>query len=274
MSFESFSNTELAGGEKEINLTRVEISPNEGQRKDERVKVPSVIIETLSGHKPPEAVSRLSAAKCRFLVESIAQVRKGSKVLELFGGSNLSTVKIAERTDPKNITSIDLHYDVDPDDNIYWKYVPEENFRRAAELEGLKVKNLPKFVPADASELPFTENEFEFVVAPDSPRSGTDRLEDNASSGEESELSYEKQRDLFLSAVEESYRVLKQKGVFTATAPLSWAKTLKEKSRFSVVQIFSHEPLDESVTQIEMGGNFRFNTKNKDPIVYIRAVKK
>jgi hypothetical protein len=274
MSIESFSVQESANRREAADLKRFEISSNEGQRKDERIKTRPVVIETLPGHNPPEDITRLSAAKSRFLVESIAQVTKGSKVLELFGGSNLSTVKIAGRTDPKNITSVDIHYEVDPDSNINWKYVPEENFKRAAEAEKLKAKSLPKFVSADASELPFLENEFDFAIAPDSPRSGESRLEKTASSGRESELSYEEQRALFLSSTEGAYRVLKQNGVFAATAPLSWAKELKGKSRFNIVQIFSHEPIDEKVTQIEMGGNFRFNTKNEDPIVYVRAVKK
>jgi len=271
---ESFPSQESVGLDQEaIKPIRIEIVPNEGQRTEEWQKVLPVVVEALSEEDAPESITRLSAAKSRFLVESIAQVKAGSQVLELFAGSNLGTVKIAERTNPKNITCVDLHYQIDSEKGILWKYNPEENFRRAAEIEGLKKPGQPTFISSDASELSFPENNFDFVIAPDSPRSGESRFEEDSVSGSESELDYEGQKILFLKSAEEAYRVLKNKGVFVATAPLSWAKELRSLGRFKEVTIFSHEPL-EGVTKIEMGGHFRFNTKNNDPVVYLRAVKR
>ena len=78
--------------------------------------------------------------------------------------------------------------------------------------------------------MPFCSDTFDYVIAPDSPRT---RFQD---SGVEWGLSVEDQKALFLNSVKEAYRVLKIDGVFAATAVRSWAeqaglKIIKSPSR-------------------------------------------
>lgn len=138
-------------------------------------------------------ITKLGPAKVEYLVNTVAQIKKGNLVLELFGGTGLSTEIINRYT--KKWISLDLAYG-----KTSW---------------GNKCGNL---IQGDATKLPFASEIFDFVIAPDSPRT---RFQ---SSGFEWGLTVEEQKNIFLNSVKESYRVLKFNGIFAATCPQSWAK--------------------------------------------------
>lgn len=248
-------------------LVQREIIPNGLQRVSDQKRVPPVLVEGVSADVLPETVTRMSAAKLRFLIESVGVVGPHSFVLELFAGSGLGTAKLCERVKPARITALDLHYRLDPERGVLWRYVPEANFFSACRSEGKTFAGFPTFVGADAHDLPFTERSFDFVIAPDSPRS-------KGSAGVESALSRGAQRELFLGAASEALRVLKYGGTFAATAPLSWARELHSVG-FSEVRLFSHVPLPGVSSNPSMGQHFRFDVEGSDdPVVYARGVKR
>lgn len=142
--------------------------------------------------------SRLSASKVDFLVRGIGCISKGDLVLELFGGSGLST-EIISKAGCK-LVSVDIGYGQD----------------------GFAIHNT--LIKGDARNLPFSDESFDFVVAPDSPRTRLNGA--GESSGLEWGLTCEEQRDLFMGAVSESLRVLKYGGVFLCTAPVSWCRSV------------------------------------------------
>lgn len=215
-------------------MTRVAIVPNElqGGQGD------PVWIEGA----PPLGLTRLGAPKVEFLVRGVAQLRSNATVLELFGGTGLSTAIIAaELTQPERLTSVDIHYAGGP-----WHYCTRDNFQ----LHAARHKNLrpgaPRWVCADAACLPFASGTFDWVLAPDSPRTRFD------ASGIETTLDDAAQRTLFLAAVRESLRVLKPGGVFAATAPRSWLTSLPNVKNIDA-------PNDR----------LRFKAAD-DPVVYLR----
>lgn len=161
-------------------------------------------------------VSRLGPAKVRFLIEGVAQVRANNRVLEIFGGTGLSTVLLAKRLSrPNRLTSVDLSYGLEG-----FASDPKANYEALAGQYGLRRPERPQFVRADARALPFEDGSFDYVLAPDSPRT---RFE---GTGEEWGLGVEEQKELFLGAAEEAKRVLRPGGVFAATAPQSWCEAL------------------------------------------------
>lgn len=155
-------------------------------------------------------ISRLGPDKVEFLVRGVAQVRPGSDVLELFGGSGLSTACIAKQLSrPDRLTTVDRDYQ-----NL--------DFERWASKFKLRPER-PRFVLADARDLPFPDRHFDYVLAPDSPRT---RFE---GTGEEWGLSPVEQKSLFLESAQEALRVLREGGIFAATAPRSWCEALEAK---------------------------------------------
>lgn len=139
-------------------------------------------------------------------MQGIAQVHSRHNVLELFGGTCLSTAILATRT--RKITSVDLHYGYEA--GASWRYVWEHNL--AVHLGQYKVRRVtPTMVTADACSLPLSDASFDIVIAPDSPRS-PERTESD--------------KDLFVRSAREAKRVLIHGGIFIATAPASWVSEL------------------------------------------------
>ena len=131
-------------------------------------------------------------------------------MLEIFGGSGLSTVAIAKvLCSPDNLTSVDLNYSN-----------PLANFQALAVEHGLTYRHPPTFIVADAKRLPFASSTFDYVIAPDSPRT---RFE---TTGQEWGLSIGEQKSLFVQASHEALRVLKCGGVYAATTPASWCREI------------------------------------------------
>lgn len=138
-------------------------------------------------------ISRLGVDKVEFLIGSVAQVKKGTLALELFGGTGLSTSILSKYT--KKWVSLDLAY----------------GKKDWANKKG-------NLICGDATKLPFADNVFDYVISPDSPRT---RFQDT---GLEWGLFLEDQKRIFLNSFKESLRVLKYDGVFAATALESWAE--------------------------------------------------
>lgn len=194
---------------------------------------------------PPAALTRLGAAKVEFLVLGVAQMRANATVLELFGGTGLSTAIIAgQLSRPDRLVSVDLHYAGET-----WRYCAADNYREHASRQRIKRTELPFWICADAANLPLADASFDFVIAPDSPRTRFD------ASGIESGLDDEQQRALFQQAYRESMRVLKPSGVFAATAPRSWMEHLPD---VKVIEAPSER--------------LRFKAAD-DPVVYLRACR-
>ena len=168
-------------------------------------------------------ITKLGTAKVEYLINSVAQVKKGRLVLELFGGTGLSTEVLNRYT--KKWISLDIAYG-------------------QKEWAG-KIGHL---ICGDATKIPFACESFDYVIAPDSPRT---RFRD---SGIEWGISIEDQKKLFLESVKEAYRVLKNDGVFAATAVRSWA----EQAGLKIIESPSR----------------RLGFKNcDDPVVYCRGQK-
>ena len=148
--------------------------------------------------------SRLGPAKVEFLIKGVAQLQKNAKVLEIFGGSGLSTAVLARYVRPERLFSLDISYGVEA-----W-----------AINSGANPEALARFIRGDATCLPFEDDVFDYVFAPDSPRT---RFE---GTGEEWGLGVGEQKTLFLSAAKEALRVLKLGGLLAATAPRSWCEDL------------------------------------------------
>ncbi len=216
-------------------MVRVAIIPNELQGGDNS----GVWVE---GHSPPSALTRLGAAKVEYLVRGVAQLRGNARVLELFGGTGLSTVIIAgQLTRADRLVSVDLHYA-----GGAWHYCAQDNYDQTARAYRLPLDTRPQFICADATRLPLADESFDYVIAPDSPRTRFD------ASGIEAGLDEDEQRMLFLAAMAEALRVLRPGGVLAATAPRSWCKLLKG-------------------TQLISAPNPRLRFKDAaDPVEYVR----
>lgn len=207
---------------------------------------PLVLLEAQVPFAFPEHLCRISPRKANYLVRKIAQVERRDTVLELFGGTGLTTVLLAQKvSNPEKITSVDLHYSFE---RGTWRYAFEENYRRLANYLGLVEIRYPKFISADVRELPFPKNSFDVVIAPDSPRT-------RRTTGDEWGLTPQEQLKLFRGMVKEAKRLLIPGGVFAATAPVSWTDYL---------------PFDNFDVQYGSSVALRFASGN-DPIVYIRA---
>lgn len=164
----------------------------------------------------PAGLTRLGAAKVEFLVRGVAQLRSSATVLELFGGTGLSTAIIAaELTHPERLVSVDLHYSAGA-----WHYCALDNYRQHIANQRKPRPGMPLLICADARRLPLADASFDCVIAPDSPRTRFD------ASGIETTLDTDEQQQLFLAAYHESLRVLKPGGLFAATAPSSWLANL------------------------------------------------
>lgn len=139
-------------------------------------------------------LTRLSPAKVEFLARGIAQIHRRHLVLELFSGGGTAS-KVIQKTCRKLIS-----VDIAPTGNA---------------------------IRADARHLPFLDNTFDVVLAPDSPRTAWDRL-GFGTDGNECNLTPDEQRQLFLDSAQEAWRVLKYGGVFAATAPSLWVESLPD----------------------------------------------
>jgi SAM-dependent methyltransferase len=155
--------------------------------------------------------SRLGPAKVEFLIRNVAQLTKPTRVLEVFGGSSLSTAVLARYVRPDRIVSVDIAYGT-----TAWADDPRANYEALGPFSG----PCPTFVRADATKLPFADGSFDYAFAPDSPRT---RFE---STGEEWGLGVGEQKALFLAAAQECLRVLTTGGLLAATAPRSWCDEL------------------------------------------------
>ncbi len=220
-------------------MAKVAIIPNARQGGDNS----PVWVE---GHAPPEALTRLGAAKVEYLVRGVAQLRGNARVLELFGGTGLSTVIIAgQLTRADRLVSVDLHYALGA-----WHYCVRENYEQAARGYRVPLDTWPQFVCADATCLPLSDESFDYVIAADSPRTRFD------ASGIEAGLDEREQRALFHSAMAEALRVLRPGGTLAATAPRSWCALL-------------------SGAQLIAAPNARLRFKDAaDPVEYVRLRKK
>lgn len=200
---------------------------------------------------PPVTLTRLGAPKVEFLVRGVAQLKSQAAVLELFGGSGLSTAIIArELSRPERLTSVDLHYA-----HGSWSYCAIDNYRELAAEFKVTRPELPCFVCADAGTLPFGAAQFDWVIAPDSPRTRFD------ASGVESGLNDDEQQGLFQRTVVESLRVLKPGGIFAATAPRSWVEASERQHRGVTIKV-----IDAPSPRL------RFKAAD-DPVVYCRLVR-
>ncbi|MBL8825927.1 MAG: class I SAM-dependent methyltransferase [Planctomycetaceae bacterium] len=218
-------------------MARHQIVPNELQGGQSE----PVWIEGLA----PPGLTRLGAAKVEFLVRGVAQLRSSATVLELFGGTGLSTAIIAaELTHPERLVSVDLHYA-----RGAWRYCAWDNYRQQLANRPAHRPGLPRLICADAAHLPLADACFDCVIAPDSPRTRFD------ASGVETSLDQDAQRQLFLAALHESLRVLKPGGLFAATAPRSWVADLPN---LKIITAPSER--------------LRFKTA-ADPVVYLRIRK-
>jgi SAM-dependent methyltransferase len=142
-----------------------------------------------------QTISRLSPRKVAFLAAGVAQIRRGSLTLEIFSGSGVSTAVLRDYS--RRLVSLDID--------------------RRLTSRG------ERFVCADARKLPFGDNCFDYVIAPDPPRTAWNRfLSGPADAGGESDLSPAEQRELFHGVFVEAVRVLKSGGVLATTAPRSW----------------------------------------------------
>lgn len=178
-------------------MISAEIFPNDHQ--GARPRVP-IVVQAHSQGDLPTTFTRMGVPKLNFLVRGLANVCRGQRVLELFSGSGLGTVLITRLT--HHVVALDLHNDFAP-----WRFDPTENYQRQGGNSN------PTFVAADARTLPFADASFDVVLAPDSPRTPS--------------CPTAEQQLLFLAAAQEAKRVLRQGGVFAATAPASWVGELE-----------------------------------------------
>jgi SAM-dependent methyltransferase len=175
------------------------------------------------------ALSRLSPRKVAFLAAGVAQLRRDAMTLEIFAGSGVSTAVLRGFT--RRLVSLDI----DP--------------RYAAGAE--------RFVCADARRLPFADGSFDFVIAPDPPRTAWNRfLSGPADAGAETDLNPAEQQQLFRDMCAEAGRVLRAGGVLATTAPRTWLAGL---------------PLDEIRAS---SARLQFRSQDViDPVVYARFRK-
>lgn len=223
----------------------------------------------------PEQITRLGEKKLEFLTK-IAGIKPTDIVLELFGGSNLSTAVFASKN-PERLVTVDLHYA--PSKRVEWSFKPSLNLETAKKELASRRITKPVFVNADAVALPFKDQTFSLVLAPDSPRNALERFEGEEkhyTAGKESDLSLEEQKELFLTASKEAHRVLLNGGRYVGSAPVSWARQLKNRGFEEVILIGSREIGDdiEEPSEFTQNRKFQFKIRGvKDPVVYFKCLK-
>lgn len=214
--------------------------------------LPPAVVEASNPNKFPLQLTRLGKSKMEFFIRQIVQLEPRERVLELFGGTGLGTVLLAQRlVEPQYLVSIDIHYSFMLGQD--WRYLAKDNYEALATYYGVK-KPSPCFLGQDARELPHPANMFDVVVAADSPRTAWNRLNDaRKTAGLEWKLEPSEQRDLFVAAAHEAHRVLLKGGRFYATAPQSWAAKLpfsKIKFRQGPAQRLQFAPCEDRVVYI------------------------
>ncbi|HEV7279088.1 MAG TPA: hypothetical protein VGN57_02645 [Pirellulaceae bacterium] len=265
-------------------MIRVEVDANPFREGPD--DLPRPIVLARSDADAPPWISRLGAEKATFLCEGIAQreaLRRGD-ILELFAGSSLSTAALCRTVrGADRVVAGDLRYAIGPQrsgtgTNRAWAYACEENFARIASVWKSPSSGRPRFVAFDAARLPFQDNAFAAVLMPDSPRDAAERFapagpDEQRLSGGESHLDYAAQRALFVAAVAEARRTLRQSGVLAGTAPRSWTRAIDARA-WARWQVFSSERIDDEVTVLAIGRRLRFRTDGAiDPVVYFRGVR-
>jgi hypothetical protein len=225
----------------------------------------------------PARITRLGKPKLEFLT-NIAGIKPTDRLLELFGGSNLSTAIFSAKR-PKSFVSIDIRYA--PHRGVEWSYKTAINFPEARKEIKVRKTSKPRFVAADAARLPLKERAFTLVLAPDSPRTVAERFlkpekGQNYIAGAESGLMPEEQEQLFLTASQEAYRVLERGGRYVGTAPINWARQLRDMA-FSEVLFWGSKEIGDDVQETKEYGrskNVQFKTEGmRNPIVYFRCIK-
>lgn len=246
-------------------IFKSEIIPNAHQK--QTADGTPVVVQATSVENLPKALTSLGKKKIKYLVSGIAQVKRSDRVLELFGGTNASTAAIRETASPAFLVSVDLHNSISS--RAPWSYDAKENYRRQNTQQRGK---MPHFITADAEQLPFADESFDVIIAPDSPRTSTGRLGEELDAGKESNLTIEDQQLLFKRTSNEAFRVLEFGGKYAGTIPLSWAESL-ESAGFQNIQLFSHAELP-GVTKVSLGRELQFKTNEvSDPVVYFKCLK-
>lgn len=215
-------------------------------RVDNRSDLPATVLISKLNNFPLQ-LSRLCKRKMEYFIRCWARPHKGQRILELFGGTCLGTALIAQRlATPLDLTSIDIRFSRAGT----WRYAFNENYQHMAQYYHLKSPEItPTFLGMNAKKLSFTSPLFHMVIAADSPRGATNEYL--------LPLSDALQRELFVKAAHESFRVLKLNGVFVATCRQSWVEDLKI---FPKVETSFGPP------------KVRF-PQCDDPVVYVRAIK-
>ncbi len=251
------------------------IYPNATQ-KDSQSKMQDWEMSKIIGKRPdvlPTQLTRLGREKVDYLIGLSSGPLNKEKVLELFGGTGLSTALIAAKR-PQVLKTVDLHYG--PQTGVDWWYDAEKNFYSL--VGGLRMSKFtqPEFIAGDAKSLPFKKDEFTLVFAPDAPRTASSRLSSNEgqsmTSGKESEWTPAQQEELFLMASREADRVLKYGGKYIGTAPVNWARKLTSQ-KWAKIQFFGSKDIGDDVIDIQ-SPKLRFKYDNmSDPVVYFRCLK-
>ena len=256
---------------RSLAMIRAEVDANPFREGPDDFPRPVVFAKSQSA--APPWVSRLGAEKATYLCEGIAQreTLKRGEILELFAGSSLSTAALCRTVrGADRVVAGDLRYAFGP--GRTWAYACEDNFDRIGAAWKMPSTVRPRFVALDAARLPFDDGVFAAALMPDSPRDAAERFaatgsDDRRLSGGESNLDYAAQRALFVAAVAEARRTLKQNGVVAGTAPRSWTRAVDSRM-WSRWQVFSSERIDDEVTVLAIGRRLRFRTEGAlDPVV-------
>lgn len=222
-------------------------------------QLPPVVVQ--AGHKDafPPLISRLGKDKTEFMVRELAKFPSDARVLEVWAGSGLGSALIAQRLgNPHVLVCHDPHY-CHYGNN--WQYAETENYFAACNYYGVKDRRTPLWLGMgmDGFHIPQSSNTFDVAFAFYSPRTSWDRHEDmRLKVGTEYEITPEEQRHHFEDVVYEVHRVLRSKGRFYATSPLTW------------VGAFGYFASKEVVRGNASPVKF---ANCKDPLVYVVAEK-
>lgn len=226
------------------------------------VQLPPVTVEAAHREDFPARLSRLGKGKTEFVVRGLASaLRSGDRVLDMFAGSGLGSVLIAQRIEnPHNLICTDIHYAFIHPTSVDWKYASRENYLALSNYYSMTGRRIPVWMPQPTNmRLPLPDANFHavFIISP--PRTTCDRHDDmRYLTGTEHKLTSDGQKHLFEDAVYEAHRLLLPKHHLYATARTSW---LSSFCFFKGVRI-SHGPSQE----------LQF-AQCKDPLVYVVAEK-